>query len=185
MDGKNQEILITMALWGDIMEEVRVHNLLTFYLPLLILIGFIYGLFNKNSKPLLYVLGYLIAYLAIRLEIHHYTHKWGSHRDLEFVKTLVISELFIIGFLLPTVLAYSTITDFNKSLVVFFIVGAFIYVIILRIVDKISGHELLFVSSVLSLLILVTTKSILEPMIFALLSLWVYLVLKYDLVSSV
>ncbi|AIF69880.1 hypothetical protein PAP_07450 [Palaeococcus pacificus DY20341] len=165
------------------MNKVRVHNILTFYLPILIFGSLLYGFLNENSQMLIYAVGYLVAYSAIRLEIHHYHHKWSAHGNTRFVKTLVISDLVVVGFLLPTILAYSTMTDFSRNLMIFFIVGAFIYVTIWKIVDKISEHGLLVVSLVLSVLILITTKSILEPTIFALLSLWTYLVLKHDLVS--
>ncbi|MBO8175136.1 MAG: hypothetical protein H0Z18_07755 [Thermococcus sp.] len=165
------------------MDSMRIHNLLTFYLPILIFGSFVYGFLNENSRMLIYAIGYLVSYFAIRLELHHYYHKWSAHRDARFVKALVISELVTVGFLLSTILAYSTRANFNRNLMVFFIVGALIYAVTWRSIDRLSEGRLCVFLLVLSLLVLIKTKSILEPLIFALLSLWVCLVLKHGLVT--
>ncbi|AFK22472.1 hypothetical protein [Pyrococcus sp. ST04] len=165
------------------MDEARVHNILTFYLPILIFGSFVYGFLNGNSQMLIYAIGYLVTYFAIRLEIHHQEHKWGAHRDTRFVKALVISNLVVVGFLLPTILAHSTKANFNRNLVMFFIAGAFIYATTWRIIDKLSEDRVGIFLLVLSLLVLIKTKSLLEPLLFALLSLWACLILKHSLAA--
>ena len=163
------------------MNKTRVLNLLTFYLPFLILGAFLYGIINRNSQTAVYALAYLVTYLAIRLEIHHYAHKWPLHRDAEFVKNLVVSELLLLGFLLPTVFAHTTRADFTRNIIIFFIAGILIY-IVARTINRLLERGLLIVSLGLLLVIFMTTRSIVEPAIFALLSLWTYLVLKHSLV---
>ncbi|MFA4641209.1 hypothetical protein [Pyrococcus kukulkanii] len=158
---------------GDNMDEARVHNLLTFYLPFLILAGFVYEFLNRNSKALVYVSAYLIAYLAIRLGIHHYTHKWSAHRDPEFVKILLIYNLFTAGFLLPTLLAYSKEETIIRNILIYLIVAFLMYAPISKMVGKLS-RGLLVISIVSSFVIFIITQNILEPMIFMLLSLWTY-----------
>ncbi|MFA4646870.1 hypothetical protein P8X24_06365 [Pyrococcus kukulkanii] len=163
------------------MDEMRVHNILTFYLPFLILAGFVYEFLNRNSKALVYVSAYLIAYLAIRLEIHHYTHKWSAHRDPGFVRILLIYDLFALGFLLPTLLAYSTKETFIRNFLIYIVVAFLMYVPISRMVNRLSGVLVLSLGS--SLAIFIITHGILEPGIFALLGLWTYLALKHGLVA--
>ncbi|QDA31079.1 hypothetical protein FH039_04920 [Thermococcus indicus] len=165
------------------MKSIRVHNILTFYLPFLILISFMYEFLNKNSRALVYVIGYLIAYLAIRLEIHHYTHKWSAHRDAEFTKILLIYDLLAVGFLLPTLLAYSTRATLIRDIMIYLTVVFLMYVPISKMIGRSLGRGLLILSLGSSLVIFIITQSILEPTIFALLSLWTYLVLKHDLVT--
>ncbi|AEK73229.1 hypothetical protein GQS_06655 [Thermococcus sp. 4557] len=165
------------------MDELRVHNILTFYLPLLILTSFMYEFLNKNSRALIYVVGYLIAYLAIRLEIHHYTHKWSAHRDPEVIKILLIYNLLAVGFLLPTLLAYSTKATLIRNIMIYIIVVLVLYVPISKMIVRLLGRGLFILSFGSSLVIFIITQNILEPTIFALLSLWTYLVLKHDLVA--
>ncbi|NJE54355.1 hypothetical protein [Thermococcus sp. 21S9] len=165
------------------MNEFRIHNLLTFYLPFLILIVFVYEFFSQNSKALIYVIGNLIAYLAIRLELHHYTHKWGFHRNKKFVKILVVYDLFAMGFLLPTILVYSTRATLVKNILIYVVVVFLIYVPISKMIDKLMGMGLLIFSGGFSLIIFLTARTVLVPLIFMLLSLWTWLLLKHNLVS--
>ncbi len=172
-----------MVLWGDTMDEFRIHNLLTFYIPFLILIVFVYEFFNQNSKALIYVIGNLVAYLAIRLELHHYAHKWSFHRNKKFVKILVIYDLFAVGFLLPTILVYSTRAALIKNILIYVVVVFLIYVPISKMIDKLMGRRLLILSGGFSLIIFLTARTVLVPLIFMLLSLWTWLLLKHNLVN--
>lgn len=172
-----------MVLWGDTMDEFRIHNLLTFYIPFLILIVFVYEFFNQNSKALIYVIGNLVAYLAIRLELHHYAHKWSFHRNKKFVKILVIYDLFAVGFLLPTILVYSTRATLIKNILIYVVVVFLIYVPISKMIDKLMGRRLLILSGGFSLIIFLTARTVLVPLIFMLLSLWTWLLLKHNLVN--
>ncbi|CAI1492696.1 conserved membrane protein of unknown function [Thermococcus nautili] len=165
------------------MNEFRIHNLLTFYIPFLILIVFVYEFFSQNSKALVYVMGNLVAYLAIRLEIHHYTHKWGFHRNKKFVKILIIYDLFAVGFLLPTIFTYSTRATLVKNILIYIVVVFLIYVPISKMIDKLMGRGLLVLSGGFSLIIFLTAWTVLVPLIFMLLSLWTWLLLKHNLVS--
>jgi len=163
------------------MNEFRVHNFLTFYLPPLILVCIGYAFLDKDSRAFIYLLGYFVTYLAIRLEIHHYSNRWGYHRDPKFVKTLVVSELVVLGFLLPTLLAYSTRTTFVKNVLIYLILAVGSFELISREYARLSWQNCLMLSIGLSIVIFALTHSMLVPPTFVLLALWACLVVKHDL----
>ncbi|AMM53223.1 hypothetical protein [Pyrococcus kukulkanii] len=164
------------------MDWFRVHNILTFYLPVLIFVSLVYGFITKNSKMLIYSLGYLVAYFSIRLEIHHYQNKLSLHGDRRFVRALIVLDLFAVGFLLPMVLSYTNRANFIRNIILYLGVGVLIYAMAWKLIEKLTERRLLIISLGLSLVIGMTTGGILEPLIFALLALWTYLVVKHNLV---
>ncbi|NJE54337.1 hypothetical protein E3E28_03800 [Thermococcus sp. 21S9] len=163
------------------MNEFRVHNFLTFYLPPLILVCLSYAFLNKDSRAFIYLSGYLVTYLAIRLEIHHYSNRWGYHRDPKFVKTLVVSELVVLGFLLPTIFTYSTRATLVRNILIYLILSVGVFELISLEYARLNWQGCLMLSISLSIVIFALTYSMLIPSMFVPLALWACLVVRHDL----